>query len=434
MKKMLFIILCISTINIIAQEADYLTDTTCLGELTTLTAISSIPDSLITGFAWDLDDDGLFDDATEKIVFFVPASDNNLVSLQISTNVDNYYTTKPVPVHPLPNVLFIEENSCEGSPAFFEDYSSISSGTITNYNWDFNNDGIIDDNTIGNVSYIYETASDYIAELVLVSDNGCTDSTTKNISVFNQPIADFIVEATCLGDSSLFINSSSINNDSICIYNWNFGDGEMIINSGNPKHKYNTSDNFTVTLIVISQNNCRDTVEHEAVVNAIPEISLEYEGDFEYEGDTIVFFEGNDISITVQGNYDNLLWSTAETSNSIIVNQTGNYLVEAEIDGCTSSISVNIIVNDIPGINVVNDIITPNGDEINDYLIIKDIEAYQKCELVIYSRWGKQVYSSMNYQNDWDGTINGNKLDAGTYFYIINTEIKKFNGHINILY
>jgi gliding motility-associated-like protein len=35
----------------------------------------------------------------------------------------------------------------------------------------------------------------------------------------------------------------------------------------------------------------------------------------------------------------------------------------------------------------------------------------------VYNRLGIKLYETDNYQNDWCGTYNGEKLPDGTYFY-----------------
>ena len=47
--------------------------------------------------------------------------------------------------------------------------------------------------------------------------------------------------------------------------------------------------------------------------------------------------------------------------------------------------------------------ISPNGDGINDALMIKGLELYPDNEIAIFNRWGNQVYSASPYTNDWDG-------------------------------
>jgi gliding motility-associated-like protein len=37
----------------------------------------------------------------------------------------------------------------------------------------------------------------------------------------------------------------------------------------------------------------------------------------------------------------------------------------------------------------------------------------------IYDRWGEKVFSSVGYENKWDGTRNNETLPAGTYYFVI---------------
>ncbi|ELR72237.1 hypothetical protein C900_01791 [Fulvivirga imtechensis AK7] len=49
---------------------------------------------------------------------------------------------------------------------------------------------------------------------------------------------------------------------------------------------------------------------------------------------------------------------------------------------------------------IIHNIITPNGDEKNDYLIIDAVEAYADSnEVIILDRWGNEVYRQENFRN-----------------------------------
>jgi len=62
---------------------------------------------------------------------------------------------------------------------------------------------------------------------------------------------------------------------------------------------------------------------------------------------------------------------------------------------------------------------SPNGDGINDYWILKDSYLYKDCEIYVFNRYGKVVYHSKGYNNDWDGTYNGKPLPIDTYMFVI---------------
>lgn len=61
---------------------------------------------------------------------------------------------------------------------------------------------------------------------------------------------------------------------------------------------------------------------------------------------------------------------------------------------------------------VIPNIITPNGDGKNDQLKITGL-VNKEWQLVIYSRWGQQVYNSPGYEQNWEAA----GQPAGTYYY-----------------
>lgn len=80
-------------------------------------------------------------------------------------------------------------------------------------------------------------------------------------------------------------------------------------------------------------------------------------------------------------------------------------------------------------------VISPNGDGLNDVYSIKGLHFYQNVNIAIYNRWGYLVYENSDYKGDWGGTNNsGTKLSPGTYYYIITNEefVEDMKGTIQI--
>ena len=69
---------------------------------------------------------------------------------------------------------------------------------------------------------------------------------------------------------------------------------------------------------------------------------------------------------------------------------------------------------------IVNDVLSPNGDFINDTWTIFNIERYPDATVKVYNRWGNEVFASKNYNNDWRGDSDGKTLPQGSYFYQVN--------------
>jgi gliding motility-associated-like protein len=62
---------------------------------------------------------------------------------------------------------------------------------------------------------------------------------------------------------------------------------------------------------------------------------------------------------------------------------------------------------------VFYNVVTPNGDGLNDEFIIKNVELYSGTTLTVFNRWGKEVYKGSNYRNTYDGA----NSPAGVYYY-----------------
>lgn len=105
-----------------------------------------------------------------------------------------------------------------------------------------------------------------------------------------------------------------------------------------------------------------------------------------------------------------------------------SYTITASNTGGSSSfeISIEIMEKEVQNKNIqISEAITPNGDGINDYWIIKNIEDYPDSIIHVFNRWGTEVFSARNYQNDWDGHYKNNAQplpESSSYLYRIDLE------------
>ncbi len=82
----------------------------------------------------------------------------------------------------------------------------------------------------------------------------------------------------------------------------------------------------------------------------------------------------------------------------------------------------------------IPNVITPNGDGVNDVFVVENLEYYINGSLKVFNRWGQQVYESLTYLNNWSP----NELEGGTYFYQMvvqkdQTVTQTFNGALEIV-
>ncbi|MDD3685748.1 MAG: HYR domain-containing protein, partial [Bacteroidales bacterium] len=140
--------------------------------------------------------------------------------------------------------------------------------------------------------------------------------------------------------------------------------------------------------------------------------------------------------IEVVGGTEPYIYEWANGSNQSVVADLGagtHTVTVTDINGCEKTYDIVIDSEQISETPKLNNVFTPNNDGQNDYLVFGNLELFPENELVVFNRWGNEVYSRASYNNLWDGS----NLSEGTYFYILKVkmcdEYKTFDGYITIL-
>lgn len=87
--------------------------------------------------------------------------------------------------------------------------------------------------------------------------------------------------------------------------------------------------------------------------------------------------------------------------------------------------------------NLIN-AITPNGDNVNDYIDYSALAYKKNLVFIVYDRYGNKLYEADKIRNyKWDGTSGGKKVKTATYWYTIswnendkNNTQTKYNGWV----
>ena len=104
-----------------------------------------------------------------------------------------------VTVYPAPVADFIASNTCTNLPVTFADNSSISSGSITQYSWNFGDGGSA---TTQNTSHTYLNATTYSVSFTATSSLNCSTTIGRNITTYRVPSAiSSSTPASCHGGS-----------------------------------------------------------------------------------------------------------------------------------------------------------------------------------------------------------------------------------------
>lgn len=237
---------------------------------------------------------------------------------------DSVSTT--INVYPKPASSFtVNTGICLDQSATLTNSSTISSGTISNWNWDFG-DATNASYTNGNpITKTYSSFNNYTIRLVTVSNNGCNDTTTRNIAVHALPVANFsLPSSVCMPNgSAAFNNQTTIGDNAALNYSWNFGDGSPLSNQTNPSHVYSAINSYTVELISISAFGCRDTTTK--VMSAFFDKPI---ADFNVNPASLCQGTDNnftDLSTAPNSTVSTWAWNFGDGSNSTTKNPTKRY-------------------------------------------------------------------------------------------------------------
>ena len=305
--------------------------------------------------------------------------------------------------------------------------TSVSSDSIISVLWDLDGNMLFNDASGDTIKYFFSSPGNKNIGLKIITDSGFSKAVYHQVHVGYFPVADFTFENVCEGEITSFENLSTIQEGEIEDFIWDFGDGSNLSYLTNPNYLYENGGSYPVKLVVSSTLGCTDSTIYGVQVYSSPSMNLYMDGQ-------TTFYEGDSLVVTANGIFENLIWSFGSDANPLTIKTPGTYSVTVNTGPCEISQSFNVVVLEKTTFGIMN-LITPNGDGYNDKFEIFDLYRIGPCEVNIFNRWGSQVFSSTNYNNDWQGTFNGNPLQEGTYYYVIkcsNEAIRK--GSISIIY
>lgn len=189
-----------------------------------------------------------------------------------------------------------------------------------------------------------------------------------------------------------------------------------------PSFTYTEPGNYNISLVLdeglpTQENYCKNI---HAFDN--PEIFI---------GNDTVLLEGTQIELSLDTLYPGIQWNTGETTESITINDIGDYFVMVTNEhGCAGSDTIRIEMDyGIPNF------FSPNDDGYNDCWEINMLQNFPDATVSIYDRFGKLLVSYRGGDEGWDGTYGGSRVKAGTYWYLIDFHgaRKPLTGHVTII-
>jgi gliding motility-associated-like protein len=254
----------------------------------------------------------------------------------------------------------------------------------------------------------------------------------------------------CIPGFFEFTNSSS-NGGEIATTYFEFSDGNSYMEVGNDStsNLFIVPNFYSANMTITSIYGCVYT----GTFNNLIEVKPLPIADFTFSSNPATFFETS-IQLQDRSSVDVIDWNwispgssptysySANPAFTFPEGEVGDYPVTLIVTteyGCTDTVTfIMHIVQDV--IFYAPNSFTPDNDEHNQSweIFVSGIDIYH-FDLFIFDRWGEIIWESHDPSAKWDGTYNGEYVQAGTYVWkasakdALNDGKYEFNGYINIL-
>ncbi|MES2593079.1 MAG: PKD domain-containing protein [Bacteroidota bacterium] len=335
----------------------------CFNDSLVFTNTSTVHSSTsITSFLW------LFGDSSPNSIlenpthFYSTAGTFNVTLLTTTADGCADVTNNSVNVFAPPVASFTVSNSCLTDSALIVNTTlNPPVGVTANSSWNFG-DGSPINTTVSNPNHLYTTPGTYTITLIAQSSNlGCADTVSHPVTIYPMPVAAFGDIEVCLNEVMNFYDSSVVAvGNSITNWSWNFNDGTLSSTSQNPSHTFTASGTHSVTLIITSNNGCKDTVTKNIIIHPLPEalfssvnVCLGTQSQFT-DVSTITANPTNDgLQSWIWDYGDGTAVSNNQNASHLYLN-AGSYSVELTAVsnfGCQDNVTNTIIINPMPVVN-----------------------------------------------------------------------------------
>ncbi|MDO7854460.1 gliding motility-associated C-terminal domain-containing protein [Hymenobacter convexus] len=292
------------------------------------------------------------------------------------------------------------------------------------------------------------TTTTYTVAVTGASPYGCANTTTSQITIVPRPAVSLRTSSAyvCSGSPATLTASATPPTGFPDTYTYRFAPANGLatadLTKANPTVTPTVTTRYFVTISGNPLSGCADTTS--VVVRVLPTVTAAFTSsgalDAPVNGKATsrppVYFNFTNttnspagISVASVWTYQRVrdilgdavsespvTFSSANTPTPLQLTQAGYYTITLTTTpsgfGQTCAPTTAKLEVFVPDLQIPN-IITPNGDQQND--VFKVSTANTNSKLEIYNRWGRKVYETTNYANNWGG----DNQPAGVYYYLL---------------
>lgn len=194
------------------------------------------------------------------------------------------------------------------------------------------------------------------------------------------------------------------------------GDQITLDAGAGPNYVYSWSNNATTRTITvntpgtytveISNGVCSKVFTTQVIKAIIPEIvNVDYN-----ENGTMIISASNPSNGILEYSVDNgITWQASNVFSNVPKNTIISIRVRVKNTSCVGFLEFFTFV--------MKNVITPNGDNVNDIIDFRGVSDYKDFKATISDRYGREIYKAEKIRPYWDGLFQGKKLPTSSYWY-----------------
>jgi gliding motility-associated-like protein len=247
---------------------------------------------------------------------------------------------------------------------------------------------------------IYQVIGGGIYFVQVTDEFNCSGQDAVEIEPIPKPVADLGQDRPiCIGETIILEAQQGP-----YYYLWNGKPGGTFLE---------ISEGGTYTLEV--SNQCGAVTDEVTITEyPVPVVDL---------GEDRILQAGETIELDAGAGFNSYLWQDGGSTRFYLITPENTdpenpyYYVEVTQGPCKSSDTAKITLLKVK----IPNVITPNGDGINDTFTPMDgsWSGVSKHHIGIYNRWGEKVWESDNFEEGWDAKRNGVHVSEGTYYWVL---------------
>ncbi|WP_258101588.1 PKD domain-containing protein [Marinoscillum pacificum] len=316
----------------------------------------------------------------------------SLAAIDSEGNVSYHLDTVTVSDNIAPDIDFTGDASrCVTNANTFTSINT--SGDITSYAWDFNDDGIID-STDPNPQVLFDTIAGtgtYKVRLEVESSGGCGNFVEQEITIYPEPPVpsfEFTAETFCAGSEvTLSITNDVSAFDGNLSYYWSITNLEDTITSDDLTVSFDSGGDKVISVYSFIPG-CESSIFRDTIyINESPVV--DFQESPTCDGDIMTFTSLSEGS-SFHWDFGDGYISTEQSPNHLY-SATGAYEVQLSVEndlGCTSVLTKEVVVSAIPEPEFEYDIVCQGSET-----ILRDVSVVNGADIAQWEWYveGRQV-------------------------------------------